>query len=103
MLLYNVTSIVEDAEADRWLKWTQEEHIPKVMETGKFVSYRLLKVVDSPNEGVTYCVQYVAESMADYNEYLQRFAPVLQAEIFDQFGNQALSFRTLMEYIKPTV
>lgn len=99
MLLYNVTSIVEDAAADRWLKWMQEEHIPKVMESGKFVSYRLLKVLDSPNEGVTYCAQYVAESLADYEEYQQKYAPALQEEAFRQFENQALAFRTLMEYI----
>ncbi|HKG05739.1 MAG TPA: DUF4286 family protein [Pedobacter sp.] len=99
MLLYNVTSIIEDAAADRWLQWMLETHIPKVMETGKFVSYRLLKVLDSPNEGVTYCVQYVAERMEDYHDYQENYAPELQAEALQLFENQLVAFRTLMEYI----
>lgn len=99
MLLYNVTSIIEDATADRWLRWMQESHIPTVMSTGKFVSQRLLKVVDSPNEGVTYCAQYVVENMADYLDYQEIYAPAFQAEAAAIFENQVVSFRTLMEYV----
>lgn len=99
MLLYNVTSIIEDSAAERWLQWMQDVHIPAVMATGMFVSYRLLKVMDSPNEGVTYCAQYVAEDLANYETYQQKFAPSLQAEVSSLFANQAVSFRTLMEYI----
>lgn len=99
MLLYNVTSIIEEGTASQWLNWMHQEHIPKVMETGKFVSYRLLKVLDSPNEGVTYCAQYIVENMADYQEYQEKFAPGLQAEAFELFETKVMAFRTLMEYI----
>lgn len=99
MLLYNVTLILEESAAQEWLQWMQEIHIPAVMATGKFVSNRLLKVVDSPNEGVTYCAQYVAENLNDYNDYQQNFAPVLQAELQQKFENRFVAFRTLMEYI----
>ena len=63
MLLYNVTLIIEEVSAAAWLQWMQEKHVPEVMATGLFVSNRLLKVVDSPNEGVTYCAQYVVQSI----------------------------------------
>ncbi len=99
MLLYNVTSIVEDAAAERWLKWMLDVHIPQVMATEMFVSYRLLKVMDSPNEGVTYCAQYIAESQENYDNYLDNFAPALRADAGTKFENQVVSFRTLMEYI----
>jgi hypothetical protein len=99
MLLYNVTLIIEDAVADKWLEWMQEIHIPEVMETGMFVSSRLLKVVDSPNEGVTFCAQYVAENLDNYNNYQDNFAPVLQADLNEKFPNQFVAFRTLMEYV----
>lgn len=99
MLLYNVTLIVEDNTADRWLRWMQEYHIPKVMETGCFVSNRLLKILDSPNEGVTYCAQYVIENMEQYQQYQSQFAPSLQAELNDEFKNMFVAFRTLMEYV----
>lgn len=99
MLVYNVTSIIEDSAADRWLQWMNESHIPSVMNTGKFVSYRLLKVVDSPNEGVTYCAQYAVEDMNDYLDYQANFAPALQAEVAANFENQLVAFQTLMEII----
>lgn len=99
MLLYNVTTIIDDAAADSWLKWMEETHIPDVMASGKFVSYRLLRVVDSPNEGVTYCAQYVVEHMEDYLDYQENFAPSLQAEVNELFENKFVTFRTLMEYI----
>eukprot|EP01133_Synstelium_polycarpum_P003374 gene3374-3834_t len=81
MLLYNVTLIVEDASAQEWLEWMKTVHIPKVMATGRFVSNRLLAVLDSPNEGQTFCSQYVVESMEHYLNYQQLDAPALQEEL----------------------
>lgn len=99
MLLYNVTLIIEDSAAEEWLQWMQEIHIPEVMATGKFISNRLLKVLDSPNEGVTYCSQYVAENEEDYNDYKANFGPALQAKLQSKFENKVLAFRTLMQYV----
>lgn len=99
MLLYNVTLIIEDSAAEEWLQWMNEIHIPEVMATGKFVSNRLLKVLDSPNEGITYCAQYVAETIEDYQDYQTNFAPALQADLQSKFENRFVAFRTLMEYI----
>lgn len=99
MLLYNVTLIIEESAEAAWLQWMQETHIPEVMATGKFVSNRLLKVLDSPNEGATYCAQYVAETMDDYTEYQEKFAPALQQKVHDKFENQFVAFRSLMKYV----
>jgi hypothetical protein len=99
MLLYNVTLIIDDTVADAWLTWMLDEHIPRVMSSGKFVSNRLLKVVDSPNEGVTYCAQYVAENMGEYVDYQENYGPAMQLELSEKFGEQIVAFRTLMEYI----
>lgn len=99
MLLYNVTFIIEEAAAAAWLQYMQEDHIPEVLATGLFVSNRLLKVIDSPNEGVTYCSQYVAQSIEDYDTYQQNYAPALQEDINTKFKDKFVSFRTLMEYI----
>lgn len=99
MLLYNVTLILDDVAAEEWLQWAQETHIPQVMATGLFVSHRLLKVLDSPNEGVTYCVQYVAETQEQYNEYLSVHAPALQEDLNTKFKNRFVAYRTLMEFV----
>ena len=75
MILYNVTLILDaDIEAD-WLDWMHTEHIAEVMATGCFSAKRMLKVLDSPNEGVTYCMQYIADNMEQCNHYQTEFAP----------------------------
>ncbi|WP_316825764.1 DUF4286 family protein [Pedobacter miscanthi] len=101
MFLYNVTLILEDAAAEEWLQWMQDVHIPQVMATGMFVSNRLLKVIDSPNEGVTYCAQYVAETIDLYNRYQEEFAPALQAELNERYKNRFVAYRSLMEFVPP--
>ena len=103
MLLYNVTLILDDAAVEEWLQWMQQSHIPEVMATGMFVSNRLLKVLDSPNEGVTYCAQYVAETLENYNEYQSKFAPELQERLNSKFKNRFVAYRTLMEFVPPTI
>ena len=99
MLLYNVTIIIEDSAVEEWLQFMNESHIPEVMATGKFVSNRLLKILDSPNEGVTFCSQYVVENLIDYEDYQQNFAPALQADLQQKFENKFVAFRSLMEFI----
>ncbi len=99
MILYNVTIILEADAEQEWLKWMKEEHVPEVMATNCFVSNRMLKVLDSPNEGVTYCMQYVAESKGAYEQYQSNFAPALQAAALKRFENKFVAFRSLMEYI----
>ena len=99
MLLYNVTIIIEDSAVEEWLQFMNESHIPEVMATGKFVSNRLLKILDSPNEGVTFCSQYVVENLVDYEDYQQNFAPALQADLQQKFENKFVAFRSLMEFI----
>ncbi|MDN3587973.1 DUF4286 family protein [Pedobacter aquatilis] len=99
MLLYNVTLILEDTAANEWLKWMNEIHIPEVLATGMFVSHRLLKVIDSPNEGVTYCAQYVVDSLENYNEYQEKYAPALQEDLNSKFKNRFVAYRSLMEFV----
>ncbi|MES2417218.1 MAG: DUF4286 family protein [Bacteroidota bacterium] len=99
MLLYNVTLIIEEAAAKEWLQWMLDFHIPEVMATNKFISNRLLKVLDSPNEGVTYCAQYVVKDRDNYEDYQRIYAPALQADLQKKFENKFVAFRTLMEFV----
>lgn len=98
MLLYNVTVILESSIEDEWLEWIKTVHVPGVMATNCFVSSRILKVLDSPNEGVTYCIQCIADSPGQYDEFKQRFEPVLSATHTQRFLNKFVMFNTLMEF-----
>ncbi|WP_428328456.1 DUF4286 family protein [Mucilaginibacter sp.] len=99
MIIFNDTVIVEEAIHDKWLAWVKEIHIPAVMATGYFQSYQILNVIDSPNEGVTYCVQYYAETIEHFNKFYNQHLHQLQALHNQEFENQFVIFNTLMKTV----
>ncbi len=99
--MYNVTFIMEASIQEEWLAWVRYTLLPQVMEGGYFVSNRLLKVLDSPNEGVTYCLQYVAETQQHVDRYLQTADAGIQQLLGKHFGNQLVAFTTTMQYLDP--
>lgn len=99
MLLYNATLIIEEASAPAWLQWMQEEYLPMLMSKDIFVSKRLLKVVDSPNEGLTYCVQFIADTQEKCAIYQNEYAVDYINEMNLRFKEKYVSFTTIMEYI----
>lgn len=100
MILYNVTIILDDEIHKEWLNWMKIKQIPDVMNTGCFVSNRMLKVVDSPNEGHTYCVQYISDTLEKLNEFKQIHEHLIQVNTPEQFNNKLVTFQTIMEFIE---
>jgi len=82
-----------------WLDWASRELIPSIMGTNLFVSNRTLKVVDSPNEGITYCIQFIADDIQKYNQYQDLFAERMAAALPSDFENRCFSFTTVMEFV----
>ncbi len=99
MILFNITIILDDEIHNEWLHWMKTRQIQDVMNTGCFVSNRLLNVLDSPNEGLTYCVQYISDSLENLNEFKQKHEHIIQANMPEQFNNKLVLFSTVMEFI----
>jgi Domain of unknown function (DUF4286) len=100
MIIYNVTVNVENSVSEAWLKWMQEKHIPDVMASGMFVENRILRLIgDEDSGGTTYAIQYTARNMQDYLRYRDEFAPALQKDALDLFGDKFTAFRTLLETV----
>lgn len=99
MFIYSVTVNVQDSIKEDWLQWMKDKHIPDVMATGCFVSYRLCKVMDVDDEGETFSVQYVFNTMDDIQRYQQLYAPLLQHHHKQRYGEKALAFRTLLQVV----
>ncbi|MFN4079919.1 MAG: DUF4286 family protein [Saprospiraceae bacterium] len=98
MLLYNVTVTIDREWGNDWLRWMKETHIPDVMSTGMFVSYRLSRLLHHEHdESEIYSVQYLCRSMADLMRYNQEFAPELQKAHQTRYEGRFVAFRTLME------
>jgi len=100
MIVYNVTTKVSQAIAADWLSWLKTEHIPDLVQTGCFTHAVILHLVEADDEeGVTYAVQYYAESQALYNRYMEKYAADLRKKALEKWGDRVISFRTLMHLV----
>jgi hexokinase len=101
MIIYNVTVNVDDLIADEWEVWMKTTHVPEVMKTGMFVSFTFSKLLTRQDDetGTTYVIQYTAQNMQAYERYVSEFAPALQQQTREKFGDKFIAFRTLMQRI----
>ena len=96
-ILYNVTVSVDVNVSEKWLDWMEKVHIPDVLNTGLFIEAKLSRVLAEEEGGKTYAVQYLLESMDDYNRYKENHAGFLQEEHQKLFADSTVAFRTLLE------
>ncbi len=100
MIIYNVTTNIQESIHDQWLTWMQEKHIPAVLATGKFISARLVRVlVEEEMGGLTYAVQYTTDSKETLDKYYIEDAARLREEAVKLFADKVLSFRTELEHV----
>jgi hypothetical protein len=99
MIILNETIIIDEAIQAEWLQWMGSVYIPGVMATGYFNSHRVLTVVNSPNEGITYCLQFETDSLDYYYEYQQGIGVKLKNAHFKQFENRFVQFETIMQLV----
>ena len=101
MIIYNVTSNIQENSEQQWLDWMQQKHIPEILNTGKFSAARLVHVlVDEEMGGITYAVQYTTDSRDTLQKYYQEDAPAFRAEGLTLFGDKVLAFRTELEVLR---
>ena len=102
MIIYNVTCNVEPHLELEWLEWMQQVHIPEVMNTGCFLSFKILKLLTSAQDdvGVNYAIQYTTETLENYERYQQNFGPALRDKTLAKYGESVMAFRTLLEEVQ---
>jgi len=100
MYIYNVTLKVNWPIHEAWVKWMQEKHIPDVVGTGCFTGYRFVRLLETDDtDGPTYAVQYNAATKPDYERYIEHHAPSLRKDVLDNWGDNLIAFRSLMEVV----
>lgn len=100
MLLYNVTVTVDMAIHEDWVQWMRHTHIPDVMSTGMFVSYRMNRLMGHDHaDAEIYTMQYLVKDMAQLVRYQEEFAPALQRQHSERYDGKYAAFRTVMELI----
>jgi len=100
MIVYCVALNTDESIHEEWLEWLTAKHIPDVMATGCFKSSKVYRVLSpEPEDGVGYYIQYVCDSLEDYERYQIQHAAILQSEHKEKFGSKVSSYRTVMEEI----
>ena len=99
MLLYNVTVIIEEKVADHWCDWMKNNHIPQLMDSGCFQSHQMFRIIDSPNEGVSFSVQFTVGTERDYESFKNNFEQAFIGEMYAGYPDKLVAFSTVMEII----
>ncbi|GAB4023639.1 DUF4286 family protein [Spirosoma koreense] len=98
MILYNTTYSVATEAATDWLNWMKRFFGPTAMATALPVDFKILRLLtELDNGGVTYSVQLTFVTMDLYLAYQELHADALRQRIQHRFGNQLVSFETLLE------
>lgn len=99
MIIYNVTINVQEDIHDEWVNWMKKEHIPEMLNTGKFSKALMTKVlVKEEMGGITYSVQFTAESKEVLQKYYEEDAETLRAKS-KAFEGKIVAFRTELEVV----
>ena len=101
MIIYSVTVRVKGEIANEWLQWMEGEHIPNMLNTGYFNSYKIFKILVPETEVgfIVYRVNYELDSFERYNEYAQKEAKRLQEEAIKRYHGKFTASREVIEKI----
>lgn len=101
MIVYNITIKIAPHIENDWLQWQREEHIRDIMSTGLFREWKMFRLLDQDeSDGITYIVQYFADSAAQYEQYIAQHASLLREKSFERWGDQFIAFRSVMELVQ---
>ncbi|WP_159637475.1 DUF4286 family protein [Sphingobacterium composti Ten et al. 2007 non Yoo et al. 2007] len=94
MYLYNISIIVDNDRHEILIQWVKENWLNTLPNQAKF-----LKLLDSPHEGQTYCVQLVFEHPSDIPTFQKEKLAMLQGYIAENHLEKAFLFDSTMKYL----
>lgn len=101
MIVYNITMKVEPLIEKEWVQWQREEHIPEIIATGLFTEHKFFRLLEQDEtEGITYVIQYFAPSLENYQQYIERFAPLFRKKAIDKWNDRFIAFRSVMQIVQ---
>ncbi|MBC7902752.1 MAG: DUF4286 family protein [Gemmatimonadaceae bacterium] len=100
MILYNVTIKPDWDIHEAWVEWMKGEHFNDMQSTGLIKRCQLLRLLDmDESDGPTYACQYFLDGLADYQEYLDKFADDMRQRGDRLWAGKYVAFRSLMEIV----
>lgn len=100
MIIYSVHITIQQTAAAGWLEYMQQKHLNDVLQTGCFVSCRMLKQTDFSSENAEqYVIQYTTASMEKLQHYFDEHALRLRQDVVAHFGDSFTAERRIYEVI----
>ncbi|WP_114748290.1 DUF4286 family protein [Pleomorphovibrio marinus] len=100
MILYNITISISPENETDFISWMKQHYIPKALKSGCFYEHRFLRLLHhEPGEGVNFSVQFHTRSMAEMKTFEAECARELRVLLEKKFGEQFVSFRSLLESV----
>ena len=99
MILYNITVVTDNDVKDEFQAWATHIFLPRVAQDELFRSQALLKVTNSPNEGETFCLQFIAKSDSEIQSFQESLLPLLHEKGNDVWLNKIYLFESKMDYL----
>ncbi len=100
MIIYNITTKVDQSIHEAWVDWMKTKHIPEIMNTGCFTKFQFVQVLETDeSDGFTYATQFYATTKEDYKNYVAQFATALRQDALNTWGNKFAGFRSLMQVV----
>lgn len=94
MYLYNISIIVEETQHDQFSNWLKTEWLPELSK-----EIKLLKMLNSPHEGHTYCIQMIVMDQEEINQFQETHLSNLQQHIGLNYNEKVFIFDSVMQYI----
>jgi len=100
MTVYNITAKLDWAISAAWLAWQQEEAIPEAMATRLFEDFSIYRLTEPDDgEGPTFIIQFYSLTAENCQLYKEAFAPGHHQKALEKWGDQFVSFSTIMEAV----
>jgi hypothetical protein len=101
MILYNITINISPNIEDEFIEWMKVDYIPRVLDTGYFYEHRFMRLLhQEPGEGINFSAQFHTKSLNEMRAFEERFAKGLRMDLERKFGDQFVSFRSLLASVE---
>ncbi len=101
MILYNITISISPEIENEFINWMKAKYIPKVLDTGCFFEHRFMRLLhQEPGEGINFSVQFHTTSIKEMRAFEDKFAKGLRGDLERKFGDQFVSFRSLLQSVE---
>ena len=85
---------MEEPAHDSFVAWLKSVWLPSIHSDVK-----LLKMLDSPHEGHTYCIQLVVDDGQGIQGFKEDYLHILQQYIGTHYAEKVFLFDSTMEYL----